>query len=205
MRDTVYFLVFDGFADWQAALALCEIRRPGDWRVCTVGFSLAPVISMGGLAVKPDLLLSQIDCVQAALLIVPGGHLWLRGDGDPALVAIKRVHATGATVAGIDSGVLALARAGLLDDRRHTGNWPGQIDSQVPGYRGVESYEPAELAMSDGGTITASHLGSVEFAREVIHALNLYGPSDREHWFRLYKHAIPPPSFVGECAVVESA
>jgi hypothetical protein len=32
MRDTVYFLTFEGFADWQAALALCEIRRPGDWR-----------------------------------------------------------------------------------------------------------------------------------------------------------------------------
>lgn len=28
MRDTVYFLVFDSFADWQAALAVCEIRRP---------------------------------------------------------------------------------------------------------------------------------------------------------------------------------
>ena len=25
MRDTVYFLVFDGYADWQAALALCEL------------------------------------------------------------------------------------------------------------------------------------------------------------------------------------
>lgn len=205
MRDTVYFLVFDGFADWQAALALCEIRRPGDWRVCTVGFSLAPVMSMGGLAVKPDLMLSQIDYAQAALLIVPGGHLWLRGEGNPAVLAIRQMRVAGAMVAAIDSGVLALARAGLLDDCRHTGNWSGQIDSQVPGYTGEGLYEPDELAVSDGGTITASHLGSVEFAREVIHALNLYGPSDREHWFRLYKHAIPPPSFVGESAVVESA
>jgi hypothetical protein len=42
MRDTIYCLVFDGFADWQAALALCEIRRPGDWQVRAVGFSTAP-------------------------------------------------------------------------------------------------------------------------------------------------------------------
>ena len=61
MRDTVYFLVFDGFADWQAALALCEIRRPGDWQVQTVGFSRAPVVSMGGLAVQPDLSLDELD------------------------------------------------------------------------------------------------------------------------------------------------
>jgi putative intracellular protease/amidase len=205
MRDTVYFLVFEGFADWQAALALCEIRRPGDWQVQTVGFSMEPVVSMGGLTVQPDLPLAQLDFDAAALLIVPGGHLWLRGEGEPAVAAIRRMHAVGAPVAGIDSGVLALARAGLLDDCRHTGNWPGQIDSQVPAYAGAERYDAGALAVRDGGTITASHLGSVEFAHEVIQTLDLYGPSDREHWFRLYKHAIPPPFFVGESAAVEAA
>ena len=201
MRDTVYFLVFDGFADWQAALALCEIRRPGDWQVQTVGFSRAPVASMGGLAVQPELSLAQLDFQRAALLIVPGGHLWQRGEGEPAVAAIRRLHAAGAPVAAIDSGVLALARAGLLDHCRHTGNWPGQIASQAPGYAGAEQYDSEVLAVSDGGTITASHLGSVEFAREVIHTLDLYSPSDREHWYRLFKHAQLPPWCVGETLV----
>jgi putative intracellular protease/amidase len=198
MRDTVYFLVFDGFADWQAALALCEIRRPGDWQVQTVGFSRAPVVSMGGLDVQPELSLAQLDARSAALLIVPGGHLWQRGEGEPAVAAIRQMHTAGAPVAGIDSGVLALARAGLLDDCRHTGNWAGQIASQVPGYAGGDQYDASVLAVSDGGTITASHLGSVEFAREVIHTLDLYSPSDREHWYRLFKHAQLPPWCVGE-------
>src|SRR6185437_6421938 len=130
MRDTVYFVVFDGFAEWQAALALCEIRRPGDWEVRTVGFSRAMVTSMGGLAVKPDLALEE--------------------------------------------GVLALARSGLLDQRRHTGNWAGQLAAQVPGYRGTEQFDAEMLAVSDDGVISASHLGSIEFAREVIHTLDLY-------------------------------
>ena len=198
MRDTVYFLVFDGFADWQAALALCEIRRPGDWQVRTVGFTRAPVASMGGLTVQPELSLAQLDFQCAALLIVPGGHLWQRGEGEAAVAAIRELHAAGAPVAAIDSGVLALARAGLLDECRHTGNWPGQIASQVPGYAGDEQYDASVLAVSDGGTITASHLGSVEFAREVIHTLDLYSPSDREHWYRLFKHAQLPPWCVGE-------
>ena len=198
MRDTVYFLVFDGFADWQAALALCEIRRPGDWQIRTVGFSRAPVTSMGGLTVQPALALAQLDFQCTALLIVPGGHLWQRGEGEPAVAAIRQLHAAGAPVAAIDSGVLALARAGLLDDCRHTGNWPGQIASQVPSYTGDGQYDAGVLAVSDGGTITASHLGSVEFAREVIHTLDLYSPSDREHWYRLFKHAQLPPWCVGE-------
>ena len=198
MRDTVYFLVFDGFADWQAALALCEIRRPGDWRVQALGFTPAAVVSMGGLIVQPELSLAQLEPARAALLIVPGGHLWQRGEGAAAVAAISELHAAGAPVAGIDSGVLALARAGLLDHCRHTGNWPGQLVAQVPGYAGADQYDSAVLAVSDGGVISASHLGSVEFAREVIHMLDLYSPSDREHWYRLFKHAELPPWCVGE-------
>ncbi|WP_114240959.1 DJ-1/PfpI family protein [Dyella sp. C9] len=193
MRDTVYFLVFDGFADWHAAQALCEIRRPGEWRLQTVGFSLQPVLSMGGLRVLPELTLDQLDLARAALLILPGGHLWEHGYGEEAVDAAWRVHAAGAPVAAVDSAVLALARAGLLEHRRHTGNWPGHIGSFVPEYRGADQYDPQVLAVSDEGVITASQLGSVEFAREVIRTLDLYGPADREHWFRLFKHAVPPP------------
>ena len=198
MRDTIYFLVFDGFADWQAALALCEVRRPGDWQVATVGFTRAPVRSMGGLMVQPELSLAELDFARAALAIVPGGHLWQRGEGASAVAALRQLHGAGSVVAGIDSGVLALARAGLLDRCRHTGHWAGHIEAQVPGYAGSAQYDASVLAVSDGGTITASHLGSVEFAREVIRTLDLYGPGDREHWYRLFKHAQLPPWCVGE-------
>jgi hypothetical protein len=40
----------------------------------------------------------------------------------------------------------------------------------------------------------------VEFAHEVIRTLDLYSASDREHWFRLFKHAQLPPWCVGEAA-----
>ncbi|WP_267225708.1 DJ-1/PfpI family protein [Dyella silvae] len=202
MRDTVYFLAFDGFADWHAAQALCEIRRPGEWRLQTVGFSMQPVLSMGGLRVVPELTLDQLDLKRAALLIIPGGYLWERGQGEEAVAAARRVHAAGAPVAGIDSGVLVLARAGLLDACRHTGSWPGHIGAHVPTYAGAEQYDAHVLAVSDGGVITASQLGSVEFAREVIRTLDLYSPSDREHWFRLFKHAMPPPWLASEPAAV---
>jgi putative intracellular protease/amidase len=205
MRDTVYFLAFDGFADWHAAQALCEIRRPGEWRLQTVGFSMQPVLSMAGLRVLPELTLDQLDLKRAALLIVPGGYLWERGLGEEAVTAARRVHAAGAPVAAVDSGVLVLARAGLLDACRHTGSWPGHIGTHVPAYAGAEQYDPTLLAVSDGGAITASQLGSVEFAREVIRTLDLYSPADREHWFRLFKHALPPPWCAVEAVAAEAA
>jgi putative intracellular protease/amidase len=198
VRDTIYFLIFEGFADWQAALALCEIRRPGDWQVQTVGFSSAAVVSMGGLAVQPDVSLAQIDLARAAMVIVPGGHLWLRGEGSEAVAVLRDAGEAGVPVAGIDTAVVALGRAGLLNDVRHTGNWAGQITGQVADYSGESFYDASALAASDGGVITASHLGSVEFAHGIIRALHLYSPSDREHWYRLFKHAQLPPWWVGE-------
>ena len=205
MRDTVYFLVF-GFADWQAALALCEIRRPGDWPVQAVGFSMAPVRSMGGLSVQPDLALAQLDPARAAMLIAPGGHLWLRGrqganQGERAVAAMRQLHAAGAPLAGIDSGVLLLARAGLLDQRRHTGNGPGQLIQQAPAYAGADQYDANVLAVSDAGVISASHLGSVEFGREIIDTLSLYSVADRDDWYRLFKHAQLPAWCMGEPAL----
>jgi len=119
--------------------------------------------------------------------------------------AARRVHDAGATVAAVDSGVLVLARAGLLDACRHTSSWPGHIGTHVPGYAGADQYDAQALAVSDSGVITASQLGSVEFAREVIRTLDLYNPSDREHWFRLFKHALPPPWCAGDVAAAVAA
>lgn len=198
MRDTVYVLVFEGFADWQVALALAEIRRPGEWDVRSVGFTREPVMSMSGLQVLPDIGMDELDLQAAALLLLPGGHLWLSTQIEQAAALARRVHDAGAPVAAIDQGVLHVARAGLLDHCRHTGNWPGQIGREAANYQGHDQYDANVLAVSDGGVITASHLGTIEFAREIIHTLDLYSASDREHWYRLFKHAVPPPWLAGE-------
>ncbi len=198
MRDTVYVLVFEGFADWQVALGLSEIRRPGDWEVRTVGFTQEPVTSLSGLQVIPDGRLDRLDQDAAALLILPGGHVVATvADRSGCRRRAQRCMTRGAPVAAIAEGVFGVARAGLINHCRHTGNWASQIDPRSAGLHGHEQYDANVLAVSDGGVITASHLGSVEFAREIIHTLDLYNRSDREYWYRLFKHAIPPPWFPG--------
>lgn len=205
MRDIVYQLVFDGFADHETALALTEIRRGGDYRMRTLAISRAAVESMGGLYVLPDLTLAELDVRRAALMIAPGGRAWERGGGEAMVAALRHVHAAGAPVAGICAGTLALARAGLLDRRRHTSNYAGYIDERVPTYAGSEQYDPTLLAVSDDGVTTASGVGSVEFAREIIRTLDLYDASDIVHWYRLYKHGVPPPWLAAMPAAAEAA
>lgn len=193
MRNIVYFFVFDGFADWETALALCEIRRPGDFRVRTVGYDRRPVQSMTGLTVLPDLSIGDVETENAAMIVLPGGTAWERGEHAAIHAVLLRLHAAGAIIAAICGGVLALARAGLLDGRRHAANYAGYLETYVPGYAGAEHCEPALLATSADGVITAGSVGGIEFAREVIGALDLYDARDTIAWYQLFKHAVAPP------------
>ena len=72
----VYVLIFDGFADWEPAHALAELRRRGKRTIRTVGFTSAPVVSMGGLRIVPDAELSAVRAEDVELLILPGGDMW---------------------------------------------------------------------------------------------------------------------------------
>jgi hypothetical protein len=61
----------------------------------------------------------------------------------------------------------------------------------VPGYKDGDCYVD-QLAIGDKSIITASGLGSVEFAREVISQLHLYSEADTQIWFEMFKHAVIP-------------
>jgi putative intracellular protease/amidase len=98
-------------------------------------------------------------------------------------------------VAAICAGTLALARAGLLNDRRHTSNMPGYIGEHAPQYSGTALYEAAP-AVTDRGVITASGLSPVDFAREIFRQLRVFSASDDELWFDMFKNGRLPPSAV---------
>lgn len=195
MIPAVHVLVFDGYADWEPAFAMAELRRSGGLEVVTLGFSAAPVRSMGGLPVQPDRSLAGLDPASVRLLILPGGDLWEgpnpRADIVPTL---KALHSGSVPIAAICGATLALAHAGLLDDHAHTSNEPGYLGRLVPEYRGASRYVDA-LAVRDRGLITASGLGPVEFAREIFEELQIFSDTDRPVWFHLYKHGrFPEPA-----------
>jgi putative intracellular protease/amidase len=72
----IHVLVFDGFADWEPAHALAELRRWGKRAVRVVGFTSAPVVSMGGLRVSPDTTLDAVGVDDVELFLMPGGDMW---------------------------------------------------------------------------------------------------------------------------------
>ncbi len=192
MND-VHVFVPNAMADWEPAFAIAHINRPmpgmsSGFRVRTVGVERTPVRSMGGLTIMPELSLTELHPSDSAMLILPGADVWADRSVDSALKKAKEFVAAGVTVAAICGATFGLARAGLLDDRRHTSNDPGWLASS--GYRGA-AYYVREPAVEDRGVITASVTASLEFAKLILGRLGVFDGRALEAWYGLYKTASP--------------
>lgn len=191
MSLTAYMLALDGYADWEPALAIAEINKSDRYELRTVSLSSEPIRSMGGVRILPDLALDQLPPGGACLFIVPGGEIWEKEDLPEVIQFLRQIQSDGVPVAGICGGTIALARAGLLEGRRHTSNAPGYLEAFVPGYGDPAQYVDAP-AVQDRGVISASGVGSVEFAYEIIRLLGLYPEEDQPVWMRLFRDKILP-------------
>ena len=191
-EKAVYLLVVEGFADWEPAHAVAELRRHGQYRVESVGLTSAPVQSMGGLRVLPSTLATAVDPADAAVFILPGGDRWENTPIEPELEQLlHRLDARSVPIAAICAATVAIARLGLLRGRRHTSNGLEYLRSHVPGYADGANYVDVP-AVRDRGLITASGLGDVEFARELFEELEVLSADDRALWARIFRSARLP-------------
>jgi putative intracellular protease/amidase len=191
-EKAVYLLVVEGFADWEPAHAVAELRRHGHFRVESVGLTSAPVASMGGIRVLPSTIVTEVDPADVAALILPGGDRWENSPVEPELEQLlNRLDSQGIPMAAICGATVAVARLGLLRGRRHTSNGLEYLRSHVPGYTEAANYVDRP-AVRDRGLITASGLGDVEFARELFEELDVLSAEDRAAWATIFRSARLP-------------
>lgn len=192
----VHLAVYDTLADWEFGHAVAHIRA-GDWHrepsrfdVRTVSPDGQPVTTMGGLRITPDMALADLEPGDSAMLILPGAETWDSDPGHMEGVAKKAQEFldAGVPVAAICGATAGLARAGLLDGRRHTSAVPEYL--AATGYGGAENYVDAD-AVTDGNLITAGPTESVAFAREILGRLDICEPHVLDAWYRLYGHGDP--------------
>ncbi|GAA2263730.1 type 1 glutamine amidotransferase family protein [Streptomyces amakusaensis] len=182
-RPTVHLAVYDTLADWETGHATAHLAQHGH-PVRTVGLTTAPVTTMGGLRVQPDLALTDLRPEDSALLILPGASAWDSGDTlAPFASAARAFLDAGTPVAAICGATAGLAREGLLDDRDHTGAVSYHL--AATGYRGGGRYREAD-AVTDRGLITAGPTEPVAFAREVLALLKVYEGERLDAWYRLF-------------------
>jgi len=185
----VHVAVFDTLADWEIGYATAHIRRtqwqrePGRYSITTVGPTRAPVTTMGGLRITPDIAVGDLRPEDSAMLILAGGDGWAKEPMACFRTAARRFLAAGVPVAAICGATFGLALEGLLDDRAHTSNAAEYLATS--GYGGEDRFV-AEPAVVDGDLITASGVAPVHFAQAIFGRLGLYPPAVAASWFKLY-------------------
>jgi putative intracellular protease/amidase len=191
MNPMVILLIFDGLAEWEAAHALCEISRSRKFELVTVGFSGKSVTTMGGLKLTPDAGLSDVDPAATAIFMLSGGDTWEHESHPELIDLLRRLNKAAVPIAAICAATLEVARAGLTRQRRHTSNGLHYLKTMVPDYNDDEFYVE-HLAVRDNGLITASGLGSIEFAREIMRQLQIHSEEDISSWFEMFKSGVIP-------------
>jgi putative intracellular protease/amidase len=189
-QQIVHLFVFDTLSDWEPGYAVAGLNnpafqaQPGRYRVATVAASKAPIVTIGGVTILPDLALDELTPEQSAMLILPGGDTWDQGGNTEVLDLAKRFLAAGVPVAAICGATSGLARAGILDRVQHTSNAREYI--AATGYKGAALYHD-QPAITDGNVITASSTAPIEFAYQIFKKLDVYPEETLDAWFGLFK------------------
>jgi putative intracellular protease/amidase len=187
-QQKVYLFVFNTLADWETGYVVAGInnpdmqKQPGRYQIQTVGLTAEPVTTIGGLRIIPDMTLDEWE--PGAMLILPGGEAWDRGENWQILESAKALVAADIPVAAICGATAGLARAGILDDIPHTSNAPDYL--QATKYRGAALYQHQPV-VTYGNVITANSTAPLEFAYHIFKKLDLYEPAILEAWYGLFK------------------
>ncbi|KQS18589.1 glutamine amidotransferase [Exiguobacterium sp. Leaf187] len=193
LTHTVYLYVFDSISDWEYGYVMPELhsRRyfktdAPPFNVVTVGPTLHPITTMGGLRILPDIAVSQLELTLKDALILPGGQTWQETLHDPLLSKVGDALSNGTLIAAICGATEGLAKSGFLDQRFHTSNDLSYLQSVCSNYSGESFYQHTPVVRDDS-LITASGMAALEFAYETIRALDVFTPETLEAWYSLHK------------------
>ena len=189
---TVYVYVMDTLADWEIGHVTAELYSgrffkadAPEVRVKTVGRTMEPIRTMGGLTVLPDCTVDDIAVDAQSVLLLPGGNTWDCPKQSAIIRKAEELLSAGATVCAICGATVALAGAGLLNDRPHTSNGEGFLDMMCPGYKGQRHYVAAP-SVADGNLITASGTGALLWTKQIIERLGVFRPDTLEAWYAYF-------------------
>jgi putative intracellular protease/amidase len=187
MDRTAHLGVYDTLTDSEVGHLLVELhtgRFTGTrFDVITVAEANKPITTMGGVTIVPDMLLADLDPAQSDVLILPGAETWDEGGGGAFAAVAARFLDAGVPVAAICGATVGLARAGLLDARKHTSSAREYL--AMTGYAGTDHYVD-ERAVIDGNLITAGPQSPVQFARATMARLGLGSDATLEAYEALF-------------------
>jgi putative intracellular protease/amidase len=186
----VLFVILQDYADWEAAHIAAALNEEdgGNTKYCvrTVSLSKQPVRSIGGFYTLPDYDLSSVPEDFAAVLLI-GGNSWRKQESAAVAELVKKAIERKALVGAICDATVFLGMHGFLNNVRHTSNTLDSLKAGAKERYTNEKQYIAEQAVSDGGVVTANGTAYIEFAREVMLALDAYPKKEIDEWYDYFK------------------
>ncbi|MXR50035.1 DJ-1/PfpI family protein [Halovenus sp. WSH3] len=195
----VAILVYGGFDELDAIGPYEVFENAADAGAdCSVSLrtieATDPVTASHDLTIQPD---GPLDAVEPDLLVVPGGGwndrstagAWSAAEEGTIPQRIRALHDEGVSVAGVCTGGMLLARAGVLDGRpavTHAGALADlrATDAEVVDARVVDDGDVLTAGGVTSGLDLAVHLVDREFGSEVAETVRTemeYEPRGRVH------------------------
>lgn len=199
MKKNVLFVILDQYADWEAAYLSSLLLALGrdKFVVKTVSLTKDPIHSLGGFTVLPDYDIQSVPQDFEGVILI-GGMSWRTEAARQVEPLVKDALSKGKVVAGICDASAFLGTIGVLNAIDHTSNdindlkqWAGEA------YTGEINYMKQDVVRSHN-VITANGTATLEFAKEVMIALNVASENKIQEWYNFYKLGIygaPMPSF----------
>lgn len=188
----IYIYVLDTLADWELGYVTAELNsgrffKKGAETVSLkrVSYSKEPITTMGGITIVPDCTISDMVVGEKSVLLLPGADTWSDPKHGVVIEKAKEFLSKGATVGAICGATVALANAGLLDNRKHTSNGSGFLEMFSPSYKG-QSFYIDEPSVADKNIITASSTGALMWAKQIIETVGVYKPETLEAWYEYF-------------------
>jgi putative intracellular protease/amidase len=187
-----YLYILDTLADWEIGNFTAEWNS-GRYLdkskpvvpIIRVGASNAPIKTMGGMMITPDVNIDNVKFEKGDLLVLPGADTWMDNEHKMMISLVEPLLEKNVTVAAICGATMALAQHGILDNRKHTSNASGFLSMMCPAYRGEQNFIDRG-AVTDNNLITASVFAPVEFAYEIFRKTGVMKPATVEAWFMLF-------------------
>lgn len=169
----IAIVLTDGYADWECAFLNgigCAYYGLETFNVAPAG---AKIVSQGGVQTIPDDSLENVKVEAFDALVICGGMIWTTPHApDMKRLALEFLD-RGKHAAAICGGTLALANAGILDNKRHTSNDLRFLTSNSPVYVGQSYYVDDPGAVADQNVITAAGNAPAHFSAAVFRAVGV--------------------------------
>ncbi len=193
--NNCYLYVLNTMADWEIAHITAELNSGRFLKnrkvpVRKISNSLNPVTSMGGMRINVDLKLSEVQFSEGDLLILPGADTWMDEEYKSLIEIAESLIQKGVIVAAICGATVALAKAGILNNRKHTSNGKGFLEMFCPEYKGSDNYIDSP-AVCDSNLITASGFAPLKFTYEILKRTEVMKEETVTAWYKLYSTKEP--------------